>query len=176
MFSEIADVTSPREHCHARLRKGYDLLKFSNMRDIVSSGKSLIRIELETRNDGFWTRLREDNRKSYLEEKEKLAGEIIEILDRKIKGIKDKIEMIDVVTPATFIRYTGNWRGSIQGWQSENIFKSNPFKRELRGLSHFYMCGQWVEPGGGVPTAALSGRNLIQIICKRDGMHFVTSM
>lgn len=153
-----------------------DLLKFSNMPDIVPSGKSLIRIELETRNDGFWTKLREANRKSYLEEKEKIAREIIEILDRKLEGIKDKINMIDVATPVTFIRYTGNWRGSIQGWQSENIFKSNPFKKELRGLSNFYMCGQWVEPGGGVPVAALSGRNLIRIICKRDGKQFLTLM
>ena len=26
----------------------------------------------------------------------------------------------------------------------------------LPGLANFYMAGQWFEPGGGVPTAALS--------------------
>ena len=32
----------------------------------------------------------------------------------------------------------------------------------LPGLDNFYMAGQWVEPGGGVPTAALSGRNVVR--------------
>ncbi|MFC2062334.1 phytoene desaturase family protein [Chloroflexota bacterium] len=154
--------------------KSIDLLKFSNLPHIVPPNKSLVRIELETRGDQFWTRLRED-RKNYLQVKEMLASDIIAILDKRLRGIKNKIDMIDVVTPATFIRYTGNWRGSIQGWQSENIFKSNPFKKKLKGLLNFYMCGQWVEPGGGVPTAALSGRTLIQIICKQDKRPFVTS-
>jgi phytoene dehydrogenase-like protein len=30
------------------------------------------------------------------------------------------------------------------------------------------MAGQWVEPGGGLPTAILSGRNVTQIICRED--------
>ncbi len=150
-----------------------DIFVFRDMPDIVPSGKSLIRIDLETRNDEFWTELRETSRKKYQEVKKELAKEIIDILDRKLEGIKDKIDMIDVATPATYIRYTGNWKGSIQGWQSENIFKGNPFKKELKGLSNFYMCGQWVEPGCGVPIAALSGRNLAQIICKNDKISFV---
>ena len=34
------------------------------------------------------------------------------------------------------------------------------------------MVGQWVEPGGGLPAVALSGRNLAQIICKKDKKKF----
>ena len=52
-----------------------------------------------------------------------------------------------------------------------------PFRmsKTLPGLKSFYMAGQWVEPGGGVPTAALSGRNVMQIICKRERRAFVTT-
>jgi len=57
-------------------------------------------------------------------------------------------------------------------WANENIFKSNPFKKELPGLKNFFMIGQWVEPGGGVPNVFQSGRNLAQIICKRDRKRF----
>ena len=47
---------------------------------------------------------------------------------------------------------------------------------ELPGLGNFYMAGQWVEPGGGVPTAvAMLARNVIQIICKQDKKKFMTS-
>lgn len=48
--------------------------------------------------------------------------------------------------------------------------------KTLPGLKNFYMAGQWVEPGGGgVPTAAMSGRNVTQIMCKGDKKKFVTS-
>jgi len=47
--------------------------------------------------------------------------------------------------------------------------------KTLPGLDNFYMVGQWVEPGGGLPPAAFSGRNLTQILCKRDKRPFVTT-
>jgi phytoene dehydrogenase-like protein len=36
------------------------------------------------------------------------------------------------------------------------------------------MAGHWVEPGGGLPTVAMSGRNVIQIICKKEKRKFTT--
>jgi phytoene dehydrogenase-like protein len=47
-------------------------------------------------------------------------------------------------------------------------------KKTLPGLNNFYMIGQWVEPGGGLPTALMSGRNVSQIICKKDKKEFKT--
>jgi phytoene dehydrogenase-like protein len=46
--------------------------------------------------------------------------------------------------------------------------------KTLPGLKHFYMVGQWVEPGGGIPTAITSGRNLIQILCHKEKKPFTT--
>ena len=44
------------------------------------------------------------------------AQKVIDLLESKTGGIKDHIEEIDVATPATFHRYTHNWKGSVQGW------------------------------------------------------------
>jgi len=49
-------------------------------------------------------------------------------------------------------------------------------KKTLPGLSNFWMCGQWVEPGGGLPPAATSGRQVIQLVCHEDARRFVTSV
>jgi phytoene dehydrogenase-like protein len=38
------------------------------------------------------------------------------------------------------------------------------------------MAGHWVEPGGGLPAAAMSGRNVIQIICKKEKRKFGTAV
>jgi hypothetical protein len=48
-------------------------------------------------------------------------------------------------------------------------------KKTLPGLDRFYQVGQWVEPGGSLPIAAMSGRNAVQMICRRDGKSFVTA-
>jgi phytoene dehydrogenase-like protein len=44
--------------------------------------------------------------------------------------------------------------------------------KTLPGLDNFYMAGQWVHPGGGVPTAAMSARQAVQMICQRDNKRF----
>jgi phytoene dehydrogenase-like protein len=49
-------------------------------------------------------------------------------------------------------------------------------KRTLPGLDNFYMLGQWLQPGGGVPTGAIMGREIIQTICKKDQRKFETSI
>ena len=46
----------------------------------------------------------------------------------------------------------------------------------LPGLDSFYMIGQWVQPGGGLPSGAMTGRHVIQIFCKRDNKPFVTML
>lgn len=76
--------------------------------------------------------------------------------------------MCDVATPITWERYTGNWLITTETF-------GMTMSKTLPGLKDFYMCGQWVEPGGGVPSAALSARNLIQVICKHDEKSFAVN-
>ena len=81
-----------------------------------------------------------------------------------------------MATPYTTWRYTLNHRGAYEGWlpTANNITTLIP--RTLPGLSNFYMAGQWVMPGGGVPPCLFSGRHVIQILCNRDKRQFVTSI
>jgi phytoene dehydrogenase-like protein len=34
------------------------------------------------------------------------------------------------------------------------------------------MIGQWVQPGGGLPTVGMHGRHLAMTICKKDRKKF----
>ena len=143
---------------------------------LAPPGKTVLSVTLYTTNDVFWVELRQRDGRAYRRAKDQLARAVIERLDRKLGDIADHVEVIDVATPATFIRYTGNWHGSYQGWYPPaDILSAPPLPKELPGLESFYMIGQWVEPGGGLPPVALSGRNAAQIMCKRDGKRFRTS-
>jgi len=94
-------------------------------------------------------------------------------------GITGDIEMVDVATPLTTERYTGNWQGSIMGWNSwsPQIAELRPgMTSTLPGLEDFHMVGQWAQPGGGLPGVAPVARDLIQILYARDGKPFVTDI
>ena len=111
------------------------------------------------------------------EEKKRIADLTIAELDKRWPGFAAQIEVVDVPTPATYVRYTGNWQGSPDGWYitPENMMK-HAMLRKLPGLSGFYMVGQWTRPYSGTVMAALSGRQLIQLLCKEGGISFVTSI
>jgi phytoene dehydrogenase-like protein len=124
----------------------------------------------------FWKELYED-KKVYKQKKDEIAGQIIELLELRFPGISKHVEMVDVATPMTFERYTGNWKGSFEGWlitpENSNVMMK-PLSQKLPGLNNFYMCGQWVEPGGGLPTGIMSGRRLLKTLCKTDKKRFRT--
>ena len=83
--------------------------------------------------------------------------------------------MRDVATPVTWNRYTGNWRGSYEGWLPSGKNLMMQMKKTLPGLDHFHMIGHWTTPGGGLPPAVSGGRHVIQIICKQGGKRFVAT-
>ena len=80
--------------------------------------------------------------------------------------------MIDVSTPATVIRYTGNWKGSMEGWLLTPTTGYQQLPNTLPGLRHFLMVGQWIMPGGGLPSGLLTARSAIQAVCRHDRIPF----
>jgi len=47
--------------------------------------------------------------------------------------------------------------------------------RSLPGLSDFHMVGQWTLPFAGTVMSALSGRQLVQWLCRQERRRFVTA-
>jgi phytoene dehydrogenase-like protein len=121
----------------------------------------------------YWKRRAEDTER-YKTEKQAVAETIIGYLERRLPGISEQIEVADVSTPVTTERYTGNWQGSIMGWLSTTDTADIDKSRTLPGLEGFYMSGQWAEARGGLPSVALSGRQVMQMICARDRKAFVS--
>jgi phytoene desaturase len=107
----------------------------------------------------------------YQQEKDLAAERILEAIDRHVPGVKANVQMIDIATPLTFWRNARSWRGAFEGWMPDsNLFTHVP--KTLPGLERFYLAGQWVEPGGGVPVATMSGRHVVEIMCAATGRTF----
>ncbi len=143
---------------------------------MAPEGCTAITIMLDTDYE-YWKELAKD-RKVYLAKKKEIGNKVVELLNERFPGISSQLEEIDVATPLTFERYTGNWKGCFEGWlitpdNADVLMK--PMSQSLPGLKNFYMCGQWVEPGGGLPTAIMSGRRLIKTLRKKDKRKFATA-
>lgn len=102
----------------------------------------------------------------YTTEKDAVGEVALVQLGKQIPGlVPATVRMVDIATPLTFWTSARSWRGAYEGWlpSSESFF--GQVRKTLPGLHRFVMAGQWVEPGGGVPTALLSGRQAVQVLC-----------
>jgi phytoene dehydrogenase-like protein len=117
----------------------------------------------------IWEDLRAEE---YRKEKEQIASDAVEKLEKLYPAVKGSIEVVDVATPLTNIRYTGVWRGAYEGFVPTSKTITKTLSNRVKGLDHFYMVGQWLYPGGGLPPSAQSGKWLFQLITKKDGKKF----
>jgi phytoene dehydrogenase-like protein len=135
-------------------------------------GKTVLTVSLWSDYD-YWKQL-SANPSAYQAKKQELLSTVLNLLDRRWPGLSAQVEVTDIVTPLTYERHTGNWRGSPQGWLPTPRAALKQLPKTLPGLEHFYLAGQWTEPGGGLPTAVRSGRGVVRLICHQDQVPFTT--
>ncbi len=93
----------------------------------------------------------------YADAKHRVAARALDLAENVARGLRDHIEVIEVATPLTNIRYSRNVGGSIIGF--EETFAGTglvrmPAAGPLQGL---YFSGAWVNIGGGYEPSLYSG-------------------
>jgi phytoene dehydrogenase-like protein len=135
---------------------------------LAPEGNSVIKVVLNT-SYAYWGQLAGD-RMRYQEAKERLAEGVIRILEPRFPGIGGQVETIDVATPLTTERYTGNGRNytSESGRLSMmSMMLAKP--RTLPRLRNLQIVGQSAG-GGGISGCAAMGRNAVRALCKELGL------
>ncbi|WP_405801705.1 phytoene desaturase family protein [Streptomyces sp. NBC_01506] len=119
--------------------------------------------------------------RGYYAAKRRARIALVRFLEERYPGIEDAIAVRDVSSPLTQVRYTGNYDGTVLGWQpfvesgetlEELIKKHGP---GLPGLANFYQSGVWATTGGLIRAAA-AGRHVMQFVCRDDGRAFTASV
>ena len=114
------------------------------------------------------------NKERYREKKEQLAEKLTKAAVKRFPAIKNKIEVTDVVTPLTYHRYTAVWKGAYMAWIVPPAAGRFNIPRKLPDLENFYLAGQWVSPPAGLPGSMLTGRHVIQVLCRLDKKTFIS--
>lgn len=119
-----------------------------------------------------WVDLRENHREQYDSLKIRIADEVAATLEERFGNFCDSIELYDVATPATYIRYTNIYKGSYQGWAPVPSLIGKTHPKQIKSVKNLYFAGQWVWSAGGLPGVIRIGRQVAQIICKHDRKKF----
>ena len=128
---------------------------------LAPPGHTVVQTMLNTDYD-FWA----TRGSAYNAEKDALAEQVQRRLEQQLPGMRGAVRIADVATPLTFWGQARSWRGAYEGWMPSAPALFTHVPKRLPGLSGFYMAGQWLEPGGGVPLALMSGRQAVQLLCE----------
>jgi phytoene dehydrogenase-like protein len=155
----------------SKLRKAVPVKHFCYDSSMAPEGCSVVIAGFDEDYD-YWEGLEYES-DEYHAEKKSYYDKVLPVL-KEVYGddIEDYIDVYDVTTPHSLVRYTGNYRGSMEGWLMTTDTMRLYMKKTLPGLKNFYMAGQWVEPGGGLPPALYSGRGSVMLICRDEGVEF----
>ncbi|WP_431045211.1 phytoene desaturase family protein [Streptomyces sp. P1-3] len=119
--------------------------------------------------------------RKYYAAKYQVRDAMVAFLEKRFPGLRDAIAVRDLSTPLTQVRYTGNYDGTVLGWQpfvesgetmEEEIKKHGP---ALPGLANFYVSGVWATTGGLIRAAA-AGRHVMHFVCRDDGKEFTATI
>jgi phytoene dehydrogenase-like protein len=141
---------------------------------LAPPGKSALKVMLGT-SFAYWRNLAHTPER-YRAEKQRIADSVIRLLEPRFPGLRQQIEAVDVATPMTTLRFTGNG----QGYRApvtrmvRALFTGGRLSQTLPGLDGFYMVGQWAGIPG-VPTVAAMGRDVVRAICRRDQRAFTAT-
>ena len=154
-----------------RLENGYSVMNYSHDPTMAPEGKTSIILRYESPWE-LWKDLEGDE---YKKEKLQIEKDATLLLEKEFPGISAFVEVIDVATPKTDVKYTGVKDGAYEGFMpsKENMMKS--LKMQLPKLQNFYMAGQWLFPGGGIPPSAQTGKWAVQLICKKEKQKFFSN-
>jgi len=167
----LINISKSIEIGKTKLDNGYSVMNYIYDTTMAPEGKTTIVL----RYDSPWKLWEKMDAKEYKAEKVQIKKDATDLLEKEYPGILEFIEVIDVATPKTDVRYTGVKDGAYEGFMpsKDNMMKS--LKMQLPKLQNFYMAGQWLFPGGGLPPSAQTGKWAVQLICKKEKQQFVSN-
>ncbi len=141
---------------------GFGLTIYDNVYPGASpKGKNTLNIILSQGYD-YWKKYETDyfygNKDAYNKEKMRLADILIDKVEKTfLPGLRKAIEVVEVATPLTNLRFTSNPRGAIYGWDQTVDNSGNRRFPQKTPVKNLYLSGAWTFPGHGYGACIPSG-------------------
>lgn len=141
---------------------GYALTLYDNIyKGYSPEGRNTLNITTFTGYD-HWKKYEAEyfngNKDEYRKEKERLADALIDRVEKTmLPGLRNAIEVKEIGTPLTNVRYTNNFKGAIYGFD-QTVDNSGPNRLgHATPIENLYLAGAWTRPGHGYGSVLSSG-------------------
>jgi phytoene dehydrogenase-like protein len=141
---------------------GFGLTVYDNLYPGYSpKGKNTLNIIVMQGFD-YWKKFETDyfygNKDAYNREKMRLADILIDRVEKTfLPGLRKSIEVLEVATPLTNLRFTSHPRGAIYGWDQTVGNSGNSRFPQATPIKNLYLSGAWTFPGHGYGACIPSG-------------------
>lgn len=108
----------------------------------------------------------QDGSQNWHEDKMRVAEQVLTRAEKLFPGLRDGIEVMEVGSPDTYQRYTGNAQGAIYGYENTADLYGEARMPSRTHLHNLYQTGHYQRPGSGVWNVSMNGRVVAKRILK----------
>ena len=153
---------------------GYGMMLYDNVYKGYSPERKNTLNILALQGFDHWEKYKVDyfkgNKEEYNKEKERMADILIDKVEKTVlPGLRNAIEVKEIGTPLTNIRYTSNYRGAIYGFDQTLDNSGNTRLGHSTPVKNLYLSGAWTKPGHGYGGVIYSGLECFGEIMKEWG-------
>ena len=137
---------------------------YSNVDSSLAKGNRFVASMLQSQPYSYWKKFEAaystGNKDEYNKEKDRFAGILIKRAEKVVPELSKHIEVIEIATPLTLKRYTGNFNGALYGW-ANTIKQFSPMDRMTKTpIKNLHLSSAWTFPGEGQATVVACGCRL----------------
>ncbi|MCK4224492.1 MAG: NAD(P)/FAD-dependent oxidoreductase [candidate division Zixibacteria bacterium] len=157
---------------NAEVEGGFGLTLYDNLyKGYSPKGKNTVNI-IALQGYDHWKKYEADyfkgKKEAYRKEKERMADILIDQVEEMLlPGLRDAIEVKEIGTPLTNVRFTDNYRGAIYGWDQTLDNSGQSRLPHTTPIKNLYLSGAWTSPGHGYGGVLWSGLECFGEIMQR---------
>ncbi|MCR4617107.1 MAG: FAD-dependent oxidoreductase [Lachnospiraceae bacterium] len=138
---------------------------------IAPKGKTVIQVSLDQyeKDCRYWKKLYETDKKKYSDTKKNIANAILNEIEKKFPEYDGKINILDIWTPYSYLKRNNDTNGSFMRFITTALSVNAFLSQEILGLDNVILAGHYLRYPGGLPTAAQTGKDAIEIIKNKQG-------
>jgi phytoene dehydrogenase-like protein len=96
-----------------------------------------------------------------------VANAILNEIIAKYPQYDNKIRIIDVWTPYSYLKRNNDTNGSFMRFITTALSVNAFLPQEILGIDNVFLAGHWLRYPGGLPTAAQTGKDAINLITQK---------
>lgn len=174
LFEEIPDSLSFACEPVEAAYEVFDRIGVKNYRAygeyIAPEGKTVIQVSLNQykKDFNYWKKLYKSDYEGYVRAKQNVAAALENAICTRFPQYEGKLTLLDVWTPYSYARRNNDTQGAFMRYITTATSMNAIMSEEITGLDNVYLAGHWLKYPGGVPTAALTGKNAIGHIAAKE--------